>query len=129
MPKRNDAEPDTVSASVPPAAKPKRTNVLFLAACMVVVATMAMVYAALNPDGDTSGAMAIVGGVAVGLAALGTEILRADAKQFDAHEAAHLERMAALEGEAEAKMAWHTLTGQAMRHMADMYAERKRDTG
>lgn len=102
----------------------KRVNVLWLAAMLTVIAVTALLYAWFNAAGDTTGAMAVVGAAAAALAMLAREIIISDARRFDPAEAAHLERMAALETEAEAKLAWHNLTSQAFRAIVDMSAER-----
>ena len=110
-----------------PAATPRRTNVLYMAGGVASIGVAALAYAGMVPGGETAAAMAVTASAVTVLGGLAREIVTSDAAPFDPAQAAHLERMATIEAEAEAKMAWHNLTGQAFRALQDVVAERKQN--
>ena len=89
--------------------KPLRINVLWIGIFMVVLGLSAFSYAAFVPGGEAAAAMAIGGAVAAGLGALARDIVTVDSQPFDANQAAHKERMAALDNESKQALAWHNL--------------------
>lgn len=106
-----DPEPSVIPI-VPNPVK-KRPTVLAIATGILLLGLSALAYAALG-GAESAAALAIAAGCAATLAALARDIVTVDSAPFDPAAASHAERMAAIEADTKAKLAWHELMGDTI---------------